>query len=125
MESIDFITYEKAISIIKAHLFERDPIALPIKEAGGGILAEPFIADRDFPPFDRVTMDGIAIHYSSYAKGQKEFKIAKTVAAGSPQSELTDPAQCIEIMTEQCYLFIQIQLFPMRISLLKREKRQL
>jgi len=99
MERIDFITYEKAISIIKAHLFERDPIALPIEEAGGGILAEPFIADRDFPPFDRVTMDGIAIHYSSYAKGQKEFKIAKTVAAGSPQSELTDPAQCIEIMT--------------------------
>ncbi|MEK9740788.1 MAG: molybdopterin molybdotransferase MoeA [Flavobacteriaceae bacterium] len=99
MENIDFITYEKAISIIKDHPFKRNIVSFPIEKAGGCILAETFIADRDFPPFDRVTMDGIAIQYSSYAKGQKEFKIASTVAAGSPQSDLADPTQCIEIMT--------------------------
>ena len=30
------------------------------------ILAEDIIADRDFPPFDRVTMDGIAINFSNF-----------------------------------------------------------
>ena len=30
----------------------------------GRVLAEPLKADRDLPPFHRVSMDGIAIRYS-------------------------------------------------------------
>ena len=31
----------------------------------GRVLAEDIYADRDFPPFNRVTMDGIAINYEA------------------------------------------------------------
>ena len=40
----------------------------------GRILAEDILADRDGPPFDRVTMDGIAID-SKQLKSQLSFKI--------------------------------------------------
>ena len=65
----------------------------------GAYLAEDLIADRDFPPFDRVTMDGIAIAYDTFKNGKREFKIEATAAAGTPQKTLQDPLNCIEVMT--------------------------
>ena len=54
------------------------------------ILAEPLVADRDFPPFNRVTMDGIAIQWQSYANGQRAFKIESIQTAGDLQQTLSD-----------------------------------
>jgi molybdopterin molybdotransferase len=68
-------------------------------EAVGKVLAEDIKADRDFPPFNRVSMDGIAIEYKSFQEGQREFKIQAIQAAGSPQLELEDAGHCIEVMT--------------------------
>ena len=42
---------------------------VPLEAAAGRILRETVTADRPFPPFDRVTMDGIAIYFDSYARG--------------------------------------------------------
>lgn len=63
------------------------------------ILAQPIIADRDFPPFDRVTMDGIAIGWQSYANGQRAFKIESIQTAGEIRQTLQDNQNCIEVMT--------------------------
>lgn len=63
------------------------------------ILAEPLVADRDFPPFNRVTMDGIAIQWQSYANGQRSFKIESIQTAGDLQQTLSDSNACIEVMT--------------------------
>ena len=64
------------------------------------VLAAPIVADRDFPPFDRVTMDGIAIAWASYAAGQRQFKIESTQTAGETRHTLRDIANnCIEVMT--------------------------
>ena len=41
----------------------------------GRILKEEIVADRDFPPFNRVSMDGIAIDYNPFKNGQRGFKI--------------------------------------------------
>ena len=65
----------------------------------GRILAEDIIADRDFPPFDRVTMDGIAIDFSSFHARQRSFFIENIQAAGQPPLTLADKNHCIEIMT--------------------------
>jgi molybdopterin molybdotransferase len=65
----------------------------------GRILKEDIKADRDFPPFDRVSMDGIAIEYSSFRNGQRSFKIEGIQAAGSEQITLQNPENCIEVMT--------------------------
>lgn len=70
-----------------------------IDKAYGRILAEPLLADRDFPPFNRVTMDGIAIDYQSFATGQREFKIEAMQTAGEQQLTLQNPENCIEVMT--------------------------
>lgn len=67
--------------------------------SSGRVLFEPIHADRDFPPFDRATMDGIAIHFSSFEKGEKRFKIQGLAAAGEPQNILNNPLEAIEIMT--------------------------
>lgn len=67
--------------------------------SSGRVLFEPIFADRDFPPFDRATMDGIAIHFSALENGEKKFKIQGLAAAGDPQIILNNPLEAIEIMT--------------------------
>lgn len=63
------------------------------------VLAEAVIADRDFPPFHRVTMDGIAIRFEAWEKGRRTFRIEDTQAAGEPQKRLSDPGNAMEVMT--------------------------
>lgn len=65
----------------------------------GSVLREPIHATRDQPPFDRVTMDGIAFAHAAYAQGRRRFGIAGTQAAGSPPATLEDDATCFEVMT--------------------------
>lgn len=65
----------------------------------GRTLAETLIADRDFPPFDRVTMDGIAIRFEQYEAGQKRFQVEGMQAAGKPQQTLQNNNNCLEVMT--------------------------
>ncbi|NIG52898.1 molybdopterin molybdotransferase MoeA [Chitinophaga sp. Cy-1792] len=72
---------------------------VPFTQATGRILREPVLADRPFPPFNRVMMDGIAIRYDSYARGQRVFVVEDVQAAGAPQLQLSNTANCLEVMT--------------------------
>jgi molybdopterin molybdotransferase len=65
----------------------------------GRILKEDIFADRDFPPFNRVSMDGISIDFNCFQKGQRTFKIEGIQPAGSPQISLENHENCIEVMT--------------------------
>lgn len=67
--------------------------------SSGRVLKESIFADRDFPPFDRVSMDGIAIASEAFNNGQRIFKIEGIQAAGSPQLTLKNPSNCLESMT--------------------------
>lgn len=69
---------------------------VPFDKSVGRVLREEIKADRDFPPFDRVTMDGIGI---SYSEGKSEFEIIDLQAAGMPQKTLVNADQCMEVMT--------------------------
>lgn len=95
-------------SLISVHLAEQIVLGtartfgeefVAINDAMGRTLAENVCADRDFPPFDRVTMDGFALRYEAYSSGQKTFPIEKLQAAGQAQTVLQDPSAAIEIMT--------------------------
>ncbi len=94
-----FITYEKALSILAEHKTDFPTEIRNLEDSIGAYLAEDLVADRDFPPFDRVTMDGIAIAYEAFEKGQREFPIEAVAAAGTPQQTLGDSQNCIEVMT--------------------------
>jgi molybdopterin molybdotransferase len=71
-----------------------------IEDAAGRVLREAIRADRDMPPFDRVTRDGIAIARSAWEHGRRTFRIEDTQTAGRPPSRLRDPdGGCVQIMT--------------------------
>jgi molybdopterin molybdotransferase len=72
---------------------------IPFSDSNTRILAEEIFSDRDFPPFDRVSMDGIGIVYQQLIDGQKTFDIVGLQAAGSPQITLQDSTKCLEVMT--------------------------
>ncbi len=93
------ITVEEASAIILAHRLPLETEPAPIVEAPGRILAEDLTADRDFPPFDRVSMDGIAIAYTSLEAGRFRFPVEGVAAAGAPQATLHDAHACLEVMT--------------------------
>ncbi len=94
-----FIPYEKALSILEEHKGNFPIESRDLEECIGAYLAEDLIADRDFPPFDRVTMDGIAIVYDTFKNGKRVFPIESVAAAGTPQLTLNDTQNCIEVMT--------------------------
>lgn len=72
---------------------------MPLEQSWGRILREDLRADRDFPPFDRVTMDGIAIRHEQFAAGQRRFPVAGVQAAGQPPLRLPQGDACLEVMT--------------------------
>src|ERR1700743_241428 len=71
----------------------------PLDHCLGRALASNIYADRDLPPFNRVTMDGIAIRYESFQKGIRTFQISSIQAAGVPPIDIHADNECIEIMT--------------------------
>jgi len=73
--------------------------SIPLESARGRVLAATAHAERDQPPFNRVTMDGIAISFAEFAAGRRSFKIAATQAAGAPPATLPSGGHCVEIMT--------------------------
>ncbi|GAB3756057.1 molybdopterin molybdotransferase MoeA [Spirosoma pomorum] len=98
-----------AFALTQQHLLTLPTETVSIDEANGRVLREAVLADRDFPPFDRVAMDGIAIRYADYQDGLREvgprkdgqriFQIAGTQFAGQPQQTLSDENTCLEVMT--------------------------
>ena len=93
------VSVSEAASIILSHPFKPRKENVKIMLSTGRILAESIKADRDLPPFDRVTMDGIALLSKAFLAGTRSFNIQGVQAAGQPASTLTDPMKCVEVMT--------------------------
>lgn len=86
---------EKIISSTTHALTE----AVPLLETAGRVLAEDICADRPFPPFHRVAMDGFAIWVDEVEKNPTTYRVQEVQAAGSPPAQLLDRSFCIEVMT--------------------------
>ncbi|MEN8247639.1 MAG: molybdopterin molybdotransferase MoeA [Bacteroidota bacterium] len=93
------ITVAEVDNLIKAALLSLGEEKVSLASATGKILKEKVLADRDFPPFNRVMMDGIAIQYDVWKEGNKEFKIEGLSAAGTTQISLSSGENCLEVMT--------------------------
>src|SRR5262249_32018296 len=63
------------------------------------VLRENIYAERDDPPFDRVTMDGVALASQAVSTGVRAFRIQATQTAGQAPLTLGSPEQCIQVMT--------------------------
>ena len=93
------ISVEEAKNIVLNSAQNFSVEEIPFIKSVGRVLNEEIRADRDFPPFNRVSMDGIVIDYASFKNGQRVFKIEGIQAAGSKQLTLVNSVNCIEVMT--------------------------
>ena len=88
----------EAETLIRRHV-QRLPIeSRPLASLAGAVLARSVRAERDQPPFDRVTMDGIAIASEAWRAGQRRFRVGGIQGAGQPPRSLP-PGECLEVMT--------------------------
>src|SRR5208283_413634 len=99
MQASTLITPRLAEEAINSRLTCLPIESLPLAQCVGGTLRENIYAERDQPPFDRVTMDGIAVDSESLRRGVRRFHIQGTQAAGSPAIRLCGSEDAIEVMT--------------------------
>lgn len=93
------IDVDKALQIILSHCPPPQSQAVTLEQAFGRILRENIYADRDFPPFHRVAMDGIALRHEAFQQGRRVFAIAGQAWAGAPPPALPHPNACLEVAT--------------------------
>ena len=93
------ISVKEADKLISKNLIINKSAKINYINSSGEVLDEALVADRNYPPFDRVAMDGIAINYKAIQEGLNSFKIEGVTRAGEPQSTLLDDNNCLEVMT--------------------------
>lgn len=91
------ITTERASHIVLCYTLSLPNERVPLTEAYGKILQEPILADRHFPPFDRVTMDGIAYQWHSLPPDHT-LQVVGVQRAGEARKECS-LFGCLEVMT--------------------------
>ncbi len=99
MNENKMISAEEATEIVLDHTIDPGNEWVSLEDSVGRVTAENICADRDLPPFDRAMMDGIAIASRDFANGISRFVIQGTQYAGATPLSVSQPGECIEIMT--------------------------
>jgi molybdopterin molybdotransferase len=94
------LTPAEAEKLICEHIAPLQREDCPLINALGRVLRNDLQADRDLPPYDRVTMDGYALRAAAIAEGTRTFRVEGVQAAGMRAFKLGNaPDACIEVMT--------------------------
>lgn len=95
------LSFSQARQLIIERIGLRKPAVehVPLEAAAGRVLAEPLLADRDYPPFARATRDGYAVRAADLANIPAELKCIGEVRAGTSFDEGARPGECVSIMT--------------------------
>ena len=73
--------------------------SVPLQKAVGRVLRENIISDRDQPPFNKSLVDGIAISFDTWQKGQRTFNVEAIIPPGIAPKPLKNISNCVRIMT--------------------------
>lgn len=94
------ISIEEALALIGKEASEANTETIALENAHQRIIAEDVCSDRDYPPFNRSAMDGIAIKSDDFTRlNITSYEIIEDIlAGGSPQKSLLS-GQCYKIMT--------------------------
>ncbi len=87
---------DRALELVLEHARPLDPARVSISSAAQRILAEPILADRDQPPFDRAMMDGFAVRTEDAGK---KVKVVDEVAAGGVPRQAVQTGHAIAVLT--------------------------
>ena len=93
------ISFQEALQIVLQNKGNYPNEKVALANTLGRVLKEDLYTDRDLPPYNRITMDGIAINYDAFAEGQRAFSIEGVAAAGAAQLTLVEKTRCMEVMT--------------------------
>ncbi len=86
---------EEHASRLRPHGRER----LRLLQSSGRVLAEPLIADRDFPPFPRATRDGYAVRAADLKALPAALTVVGEIKAGAQVTMPVGSGQAAAIMT--------------------------
>ena len=96
------LSFEQALATVldRARNVPTSPVeTVSLLESAGRVLAQPILADRDQPPFDRSTRDGFAVRAAEWSRADA-LRVVGQLRAGDiwRQGELP-PGAAVEIMT--------------------------
>ncbi|MFK7885340.1 MAG: molybdopterin molybdotransferase MoeA [Gammaproteobacteria bacterium] len=92
----DLISVDEAQRLISEHVHLLPVETLAVAQCAGRVLRQSVMAERDQPPFDRATMDGIALSSTDPAHA---LRVTGIGAAGAPPVDYAGAGSCVEIMT--------------------------
>ncbi len=93
------LTYKEAQKLIASLAKSFGQETLVLDEANNRVLSEPVLADRDYPPFNRATMDGYAINFKDWEQGIRNYAVKEVVFAGQRYQQEIKTGECYKIMT--------------------------
>ena len=99
------LTFEQARHLVETHATALRPAAtetVALAGAASRILAEPLLADRDFPPFPRATRDGFALCAADVVHPPTTLRVIGEIKAGIAPAEFNfhlASGQAVSIMT--------------------------
>jgi molybdopterin molybdotransferase len=93
-------TVAEATQLITAQAKSFGTEKVSIDAAFNRVLAQDIIADRDYPPFNRATMDGYAIQSTDFLeKKLTTLQVLENLFAGGVATQQITSGTCIKIMT--------------------------
>ena len=93
------IPYLEALAMVLGQARSFGEETVPLEQAFGRILTGSVRADRDYPPFPRATMDGVAMRSTDLENGLRRFFVVETIMAGDIPVRPLGPGECYKIMT--------------------------
>lgn len=96
------LSFEQAYAAVQQYCLKLTPTereSVSLSEALGRVLAEPVLADRDFPPFPRAARDGYAVQAADVANVPAELRVVGQVKAGGSFEKSVSRGEAVEIMT--------------------------
>ena len=103
-EPATILTFEEARHLVEeqaARLRPHGKELLELLDGAGRILAEPVVADRNFPPFPRAARDGYAVRAADLAELPARLKVIGEIKAGIASADIptVTAGQAATIMT--------------------------
>ena len=93
------ISVAEADRILSGEAWTLPAETVPLRASYGRILRSELRSDRDLPPYDRATMDGIAVRSAALTAGRRRFAVVGQAVAGRPAVNLSSDGGCVRVMT--------------------------
>src|SRR5262245_25672082 len=96
------LSFDDARHLVEQHAAQLSPHGRELVElldSAGQILAEPVLADRNFPPFARSTRDGYAVRAQDLQTVPATLEVIGEIKAGADVALSVSQGQAVSIMT--------------------------